>query len=706
MEQDFETPDFKATGDKAIDLQAKLDNFKMDITNDADGQSDQRDKANADMRFIYATGGMWEDFLGNEFDNRTKLEFDQVSDFVNRFLGEWNQNRVGVEYQPEDAKTSDEDAELLNGIYRADFRDESGKLAVDNAVDEAVTCGYGAFKLATKFIDEENPENEHQRVEFRPIYNAYNSVYWARAAKRIDKRDARHCTVLETFTLESFREVYGENEDAVSAYTPHTRSFNDFSARKTDIIYIATRYEVVKKKVKFHIYSNINTNEVESYSEEDHKDLEQELKADKFRKKIRERMMIQQSIEKSVFSGAKFLQEPKKIAGKYIPIVPIYAYHSYVDGAEHYHGLVRKLMDPQRLLNMQMSQLAENSASSGQEVPIFDPDQMPKNIAALWADRNNKPYMLAKSLTDADGNIVHSGPIGTLTPPQLDGSTAALIQIVPQLIQQATGGAPQDTIDPDASGKAIMALQKRENLKTQVIMDNIANSIEWSGEIYQAIAGVIYNSTRMMRVIGVDGTQSQTKLFKEMLDKESGRIIQGNTLRGRKFRAYASTGPQYDSLREQTVEDMKGMMELIANTGQAGAKYLPVMISLMLENMEGVGLKPIKDMVRRDMIAQGIKNPETDEEKKMMVQLQEQAQQPDPQQQLIEAAAKQAESEAVKFQSEARNLDSKSVDNIASARKKAAETRKILSEVGVAKDKALTDLIKLPLERAEDLPFG
>jgi hypothetical protein len=709
MPETTESERFEADTKDKLKFDDMLAKFKQDIISDADDLSEQRDKANADMRFINVPGGMWEDFLAEDFNNRTKLEVDQTSPLVNKFLGEWSKNRIGVEFKPTDTKTSDDDAELLNGIYRADFRDESGKMALINAVNEATTCGYGAFKLGTKFIDETDPENEEQRIEFRPIYNAYSSVYWDRAAKRDDKRDARRCTILDTYTKDSFHEVYGDDESPVSAYEPHNRSFNDFSVRTRETIYIATRYEVVRKKETFHIYVNLEDNTKQVYSEEDHKLLEPELKANKFVKKIRERKMVRQTVEKSIFSGEKFLQKPKRIAGKHIPIVPFYAYRSYVDGSERFHGLVRKLMDLQRLLNMQMSQLAENSASSGQDVPIFDPDQMPENIAALWADRNNKPYMLAKSLVDADGNIVQHGPLGYLKPPQLDGSTAALMQIVPQLFQQMTGGAPQDTLDPNASGKAINALISQENLKTQTVMDNYSASIEWGGEVYRSIAGDIYNTPRIMQITGVDGTSSQVQILKEVQDPKTGRIIVANDLSSKNFKAYADVGPAYDSVREQTVEDIKGMLELLSKAGGAGAKYIPILTSIMLESVAGVGLKGLKKIVRQDLILQGVQKPETDEEKQLLAQAEEQANQPDPQQQLVAAAAAQAESEAIKFQSEARNLDSKSMDNVASSRKKLAETRKILAEISNEQSKTfntvLNDAFKRNEERAKRLPF-
>jgi len=401
-------PDKTATKNIGEDSATKLDRFKLDISRDADNLSEQRDKANEDMRFINVDGAMWADFQEDSFFDRVKLEFDIVSNFINRFLGEWNQNRVGVEYKPDDSKTSDEDAELLNGIYRADFRQFSGRMAVDNAVDEAATCGYGCFKLGTFFEDKEDPENDLQRIEWRPIANAFNSVFWDNSAERIDKRDARHCTVLKQFTSDSF-EVEFPGHEPSSAYVPDTRRFQNLNSSNLQAIYVATRYEVVKKKESLFIYNNLITGEVETYNKEDHKLIEDELKGSEFHQFVRERTIIRQHVEKSVFSGEEFLEKPKRIAGKWIPIIAVYGYRAYTDGVEWYRGLVRKLKDAARLFNMQLSQLAENSASSGQEVPVFDPDQI-EGLEGVWADRNNKPYMLARALRDSDGKIMQHGP--------------------------------------------------------------------------------------------------------------------------------------------------------------------------------------------------------------------------------------------------------------------------------------------------------
>lgn len=688
-------------------LPERLEKSKTAIQNDADVMIDQRDKANEDMRFVNVTGGMWEGekWLEEGYKERARLEFDLVSNHLFRFIGEWNQNRVGIEFRPDDSGTSDDDAELLNGIQRADFRDGSGKISLDNAVYETANCGYGAFKLATKFENEDDPEDERQRIEWRPINNAFNTVFWDSSATRPDKRDARWVTQLTEFTDEGFKEAFGEDFKPVSAYTPDTRRELNSSNGVTNagVIYVATRYEIIRKREPAYIYNNLVTGEIEVYNKDEHEIAKEELKADQNRNFVRERMILRQHVEKSVFSGDAYLEEPKRIAGKWLPIIPMYGHRAYVDGAEWYFGLVRKLKDASRLFNMHMNQLAENAASNGQEIPIFDPKQMPDKIASLWAEKESLPYLLAKSLRDEDGKPIHHGPTGYLKPGTVDGNTASSMQAVMQFIKETTGGFPQDTLDPNASGKAIRAMIQRENLNTQPMQDNIKGAIEWSGTVWQSQAAETYTREQMVRTLGIDGTEGREQLLKTVLDEKTGRLIQANNLRGKRFRAYADIGPQYESLREETVETLKTMGDFLKDT-QEGAQYVGPIIFTMLDNMEGVGMGPLKDINRRNMIIRGLKKPETEEEKQMLAQAQQPK--PDPQAELISGLTRQAEAEATKFESQARNLDSDSIVNIADARKKQAETAKIMTEAEDGRAKTLAELRKQAFEIAQGLPFG
>lgn len=658
---------------EAEKLSEQLEAFKRDVANDADVLLEQRDHANEDMRFINVDGGQWEGFLEDQYKDRAKLEFDLVSNYKNRFVGEWNQNRVDVEYKPDDSSTSDDDAELLNGIYRADFRDNSGKAAVDNAVDEAATCGFGAFGISTRFSDEEDPENDNQEVIWRPIYNAFNTVFFDQSAQRMDKLDARWCTELTPYTKDAFEQAF-PGVDPISAYDMQDRSWLNYMGVGGHV-YVATRYEVVKKKAKAFIYNNLATGQVEVYTEDEHKDVGDELAMSQVHQFVRERKIIKRCVMMSRFTGKEFIEKPREIAGKFIPVIPVYAFRAYVDGVEYYYGLVRKLKDAGRAWNVQMSQLVENAASAGQEVPIFAREQVEApDVAQLWADKNNKPFLYVDPMTDEQGNIVSPGPLGYNKPPMLDQSTATLMEVIPNFIREVTGGAPQDTIDPQSSGKAINAMIKRENLNTQIINEHIADAIAASGEIYQAIAADVYNSQRIKRVLGKDGSENTETLFKIVADEQTGRLFEANTIRGKKFRAYADIGAQYATLREQTVEDLKGMAEIISGTELAN-QYLPPLFATMLDNTSGVGLGPLKKLNRRNMLIQGLADPENEEEEAMLQQLT--GGQDDSQRKLVEAATAQQLAEA-------ENLKAKTLSEIADAKKKEAETQEIYSDIGIS----------------------
>ena len=666
--------------DEPMSLDERHTKYRQDISRDANVTLEQREAANEDMRFVNVEGGQWEGrFEDYQESQRVRMEFDMVAQFLERFIGKFETNPVGVEFKPDDSATSDDDADLLNGIYRADYRNFSGDVAVDNAICEAATCGIGAFQIATLFEDDEDPENDDQRIEWRPVYNAYNTVFWDQAAQRIDKRDARWVTKLKPFTEDSFREAFPD-ADPVSAYTPPVWHDQYTWSTRPHLVYVATRYEVVRKRESVFVYNNFDSGEVETYSADDHAEVEAFLRRRPELKFVRERKVERRFVEKSVFSGAEFLEEPRRIVGKWIPVIPVYGHRVYVDGSEWYRGLVRKLKDPQRSYNVTVSQVAENAASGGQEVPIFDRMQVQApDVAKAWANKNNLPFLVIDALKDTDGNVIQHGPLGYDKPGMLDQSTTSLLQIIPEFMRETTGGAPQETLNPDASGKAIKALIEREDAKTITVMKNIKDAMVWSGEVYQGMAGEVYSKPRALRIIGKDETVGTVQLFQTTLD-ERGNMIETNTLQGKKFRAYADIGPQYDTLREQTVEDIKGTLESVLNSqNPAVAQYVAPLFGVLIENISGVGMDPIKEFNRRLMLAQGIIKPQNEDDLRMMQELQSQQQGPDAQEQLMLAAAQ-------KEQSEARNLDAASVEKIASARLKGAQTMETLA--GIQNDKA------------------
>ena len=331
--------------------------------------------------------------------------------------------------------------------------------------------------------------------------------------------------------------------------------------------------------------------------------------------------------------------------------------------------------------------MAENSASNGQEVPVFLREQVQNpHIANSWADKNNVPYLVVDPAYDNDGTIIATGPVGFNKPGMLDQSTTALLTIVPNHIRESSGFEVGEAINKETSGKAMNALIKRENMNTQVINDNISSSIQWSGEIYQSMAQEVYTTKRMMRTLQRDGTDGTEMMLSSVMDTQTGEMVESNDLRGKKFKAYADVGPQYESVREQTVEDMKGLLEILPAV-PGGEEYVPIALSVMMDNISGTGLTPLKEFNRRKMLSLGIVDPRSDEEEAFLAQMQQQSSQPDPQQELMKAAAEQQHAEA-------RNLDAASAEKVASTGLKEAQTAKTLASIGQDEKKLETDEMK------------
>lgn len=648
---------------------ADLARWKREAEIDFDISAEVRDAQNEDIRFITVDGGMWEGFLEKTHGRgRARPEFDLTSERVNRYIGEQRLNRANGLFKANDNDTSAADAELLNSVYRADFVDNGGRNALDQATYEQAVCGTGAYKILTKFEDEEDPENQKQNIHWKAIYNAFNHVIWDSNAKEIDKSDAKRCTVLTSHTEEDFKETWPDAEP-VSAMTPESREHLNWSTHK--LIYVAERYSVRQEKVKVSIFENLETGKIKTIASAEVEPIKNEL-ADEGWTFVRERVLKRQQVYKAIFCGNQILEKEKRIAGRFIPIIPMYGYRAFVDGVEYVKGLVRAMKDANRSFNTNLGRMLESSAASGDAMPIFTEQQV-KGKEHLLADRTNKNYMVINDLVDASGNPLLAGQVGNLPPNQVDPNALTSLQVISDFIQRQTGSAPQDQIDPDASGKAIRELRKRENLGTAILSDNAKTSIIHGTKVYQSIASEIYTDTRDKRVIGEDGKESIQRLNKMVMDEETGQFVQVNDLSKGKYSVIIEVGNEYESQKEASLDSIERIIGIIADKAP---KYLDVLIGQWIAmGVDGPGTEPVRKFNRNQMLIAGLVDPETDEEKQMLEQL---GQRPDPQAELAAAATKQQEAEAM-------NLTASAQEKQANTMKKKAETAKIIDEIGQAR---------------------
>jgi hypothetical protein len=639
---------------------------------------DERLQCLQDRRFYSLAGSQWEGPLWDVYENKPRFEVNKVHLAVIRIINEYRNNRITVDYVSKDGSDNDKLAETCDGLYRADEQDSVADEAYDNAFEEAVGGGFGAWRLRTVYEDEEDEDNEKQRIRIEPIFDADSSVFFDLNAKRQDKADARFAFVVTSMTRASYKEEWGDDPTD----WPKIIHQYEFDWCTPDVVYVAEYYKVEDVTETVRIFRAIDGTE-ERYRQADFDAdpaLEETLAAIGSQE-VRQRKIKSRRVHKYIMSGGKILEDAGYIAGKEIPIVPVYGKRWFVDNVERCMGHVRLAKDAQRLKNMQLSKLGEISALSSVEKPILVPEQVAGH-QVMWADDNlrNYPYLLVNPITGPDGSQQISGPVAYTRSPQIPPAMAALLQITEQDMQDILGSSQQaDKMVSNISGKAIEMIQTRLDMQTFIYMSNFAKGMKRCGEIWLSMARDIYvEEGRKMKVVEADESVGMIELMKPMVS-ETGEVVMENDLSRAKFDVNVDVGPSSTSKRAATVRALTGMMAI---TDDQQTKQ--VLQAMAMMNMEGEGIGEVRDFFRKQLVRMGVVKPTEQEQEEMMVELQGQPE--DPNKIFLQAAAEEAIAKAAKARAD-------TVKTVADAGLSRARTAETLAKTGVQEQNmALTAL--------------
>jgi hypothetical protein len=618
-----------------------------------------------DRRFYSIAGAQWEGDLAVQFENKPKFEVNKIHMAVMRIINEYRNNRITVDFVSKDGRDDNELADLCDGLYRADEQDSGADEAYDNAFEEAVGGGFGAFRLTTTYEDPEDEESDFQRVRIEPIFDADSSVYFDLNAKRQDKADADYCFVITSKTIEDFIEEWDVDP---STWTKDIIQ-SEFDWSSPDVVYVAEYYRVEEKKELVMTWADLVGNE-EKYTKEDFDndpELETRLTNTGWTK-LREKKIERRKVHKYILSGNGILEDCGIIAGKHIPIIPVYGKRWFIDNVERCMGHVRLAKDAQRLKNMQLSKLGEVAALSSVQKPIFTPDQIVGH-AQMWSDDNirNYPYLLINALEDQNGNVIATGPQSYTQPPQIPPALGALLQITEQDMQDILGNQQQaDKIVSNISGKAVEMIQQRMDMQTFIYVSNFAKAVRRAGEVWLSIAKEIYTTEgRRMKTVDSQKAVGSVVIGTPALDKKTGGTISGNDLTKASFDVAVEVGPSSQTRRSALVRELTGMISVTQDPETAS-----VLQMYALMNMEGEGLGDLHKYLRGKLVQKGIIEPNEDEKKAMEAQ----AQVEDPNSIALKAMADQATAQATKTRAEV-------VKVVAETEKTHAQTVEILAGV-------------------------
>ena len=644
---------------------------------------DERLQCLQDRRFASISGAQWEGPLQDQYENRPRFEVNKITLAVTRIINEYRNNRVTVDFISKDGSKRTNLADVCNRLYRADEQDSAASEAYDNAFDEAVTGGFGAWRLRAVYEDEYDSENDQQRIRIEPIFDADSSVYFDLDAKRQDKADAKRCYVLTAVSRDAYTEQWGDDP----ASWPKEIYQYEFDWSTPDVVFVAEYYEVEEVSREVRTYVGIDGVEEKYHQDEFEKDpdLENRLLATG-NVEVRRRRVKQRKVHKYLMSGGKVLSDEGFIAGDQIPIVPVYGKRWFIDNVERCMGVVRPAKDAQRLKNMQLSKLGEISALSSIEKPILTPEQVAGH-QMMWSEDNIRqyPYLLINPVTGPDGSQQISGPVGYTKSAAIPPAMAALLQITEQDMADLLGNQQNgDKIVSNISGKAVEMVQQRLDMQAYLYMSNFGVAVRRGGEIWLSMSKDVYvEPGRKMKGVGPQNEVAMVELMKPAIGPD-GEVIMDNDLSEARFDVVSTVGPSSQSQRAATVRSLLGMLQLVQDP-----QTQQVLLAMAFQNMEGEGISDVRSFFRNQMVKAGILKP-TDEEAQALAAAMQNAQ-PDPQAQYLQAAAAEAMAKASKAQADV-------VKTVADSELVKAKTVETLARLEMDDQKAAIDAAKGVIE--------
>lgn len=588
-------------------------------------------------RFVRIPKAQWEgsttagfDFDGNRFDNYPRFTLNKISKEIKRLVGEYRRNRITTRFRPADMATSEELADKLNGKLRADMNETQGGEALDNAYDEGLAGGMGCFRLDAPLIDEFDPANEGRRVAFWPVYDAASCVFFDTGSKQYDRSDALWAMEIFGMSKDDFEEQY---PDAMSA-SIEKEDGRVFDWVTPELIYVGRYYCVKHEETTITQYTNLMTQDTAIYDDEQlaDVDLAKELDDSGVFEKGPSRKVKRRRVYAGLCSGMEWLEEPKRIPGSYIPLIPFYAERAFVDGQERIKGHATDAMDAQRLENLMVSMLADTATqSSGDNIPIVDVEMLPGPLGDYWANRNTKrpAYLPMKSLRDKAGNVVAAAQVSGYTQPtQVSPALVQLLQYTGDMIPQVTGASGISNIPSNISTDSIDALFERLDGSSYLYMDNLAKSLKHAGNVWLSMAREVYGTEKPVRIMNEDGTDELVFLQGVVRDPETDQEIGLDDLTVSKFEVVSDVGKSYANGRRMLADRLLQLLPMIPPT----SPNYEIVLGLLIDVLDGEGMEDFKDWNRKQLIAAGVVQPKTESEKAALMQQQQaqaqQAQQP------------------------------------------------------------------------------
>lgn len=537
---------------------------------------DDRKAAIDDLRF--RAGEQWpkEYVTKRETEKRPCLVVDKLNQYVRQIVNDGRQNRPSIKCRPIDSGADIATAEVYQGIIKH-IEDRSGAdAAYDTSLDSAATCGFGYFRVTNEYASDSGFDQE---LAIKRVRNPL-SIIIDPDSTEADASDMKFAFEFEEMDKDDFKAKYpGKMPDNFEAED----QYGDWFDAK---VRIARYWWVEEEDRTLYLLEDATVVEQDEYETLEKQGMSLSSRV------VDQRNIPKRTVKHCLVSGKEYLEEPEVWKGKYIPILVVWGNELDVEGKVIHTGIIRPAKDAQRLYNYSRSAFAERVALTP-KAPWVAAEGQVEQYSNEWQTANTDNHSVLRYKPEAIA--------GHLVPPPQRQSAADIpagfaqdMQISEHDIQASIGmynanlGAPSN----ERSGKAIMARQKEGDIGTFHYHDNLNRAIRHCGRILVDLIPKIYDSNRVVRILGYDGTPDQVQLDPNQSTASQKFGVQSiYNLGVGTYDVTISTGPSYTTLRQEAAESMVQMV-------QAQPELMQVIGDLMVKNMDWPGAEEISDRLK------------------------------------------------------------------------------------------------------------
>ena len=594
--------------DKAVSILAEMRAFKKECA-DSDGHN--RDAAVDDLRFLEGEG-QWPDGIkaSREADGRPCLTINKQPQYVAQVANDIRQNRPAIKVRPVDSKTDPAKAALLEGLIRNIEYVSKADQAYDTAGFYAVACGMGFITVETCYADDDSFE---QDIKICRVRNPM-TVFLDPHAKEADASDMTRALVTSLMAKEAFKRKYPKA--AATTALDGSEWADWYTSDSVRLAEYWTREQVTRRVALLPDGSVVDVEKVPEGVIP-----------------VSTRNAIRWKVTYRLCTGSEILEE-KEWPGKYIPIVPVWGEELDINGKVYRRGLIRNNKDSQRMYNYWRTTATELIALAP-KAPILVTDKQIEGKEGEWEAANVTPRPYLTYTPDSQAPSPQR-----IEPASVPQGVFTEAQVCIDDMKSTTGiyDASLGARGNETSGRAILMRQREGDNATFIYPDNVARAIAQVGRIVCDLIPKIYDTQRIVRVLGEDGTQ---EIVPVNMATPGGLL---NDLTTGKYDIVVESGPSYATKRMEAAETM---MQFV----QAQPGLAPIIGDLIAKNMDWPGADKIAARLQA-MLPDPIKQLDQQEGQQVPPQVQAMIQQGMAQMEQMAAELQKLQAENAELKSE------------------------------------------------------